>query len=313
MTGMFSPVSPQADAISELFLTVLVICGVIFVIVASVVTYAIVRSLRERARGKQPPDATENENSTLEAIWTAIPVAIVVGIFVLSVRAADEADPAEQGPPDVIVRGHQWWWEVEYPGKGVITANEVHLPVGKTVHVQVESADVVHDFWLPELSRKIDAIPGRENRILFTPRQTGRYEGICAEFCGDQHAWMRFEAVVHEPADYDAWLEAQARPADPPVSDDARAGLAVYRRETCDRCHTLRGATPGAAPIQIGPDLTHLASRRMFGAGVLANDEANLVAWLKDPQAIKEGCHMPNFQLSDEDAAVLAAYLSGLQ
>jgi len=310
---MFDPASPQATAISDLFLSVWIACAVVFVVVVAIITYAIVRAARERARGIEVRDAEEHELGWLEVVWTAIPLLIVAGIFVFSVRAANESDPSPQGPPDVIMRGHQWWWEVEYPEHGVVTANELHVPVGVTVQVQVESADVIHNFWLPALSRKIDAIPGRINHVSFRPERTGRFEGICAEFCGDQHAWMRFDTFVHEKGDYEAWLAAQALPARPPSSPVAEAGRKIYLRETCNRCHVLRGLPTEGAPVQIGPDLTHLASRRMLGAGVLTNGREHLQAWLKNPQAIKEGCHMPNFQFSDEEAAELASYLSSLR
>lgn len=313
MTGMFNPASPQAQAISELFIIVLGICAVILVVVVAIITYAIVRSLRERARGEEAPDAVEHEYVWLEAIWTAIPLGIVAVIFVLSVGAARESDPAPEGPPDVIVRGHQWWWEVEYPDKGIMSANEIHLPVDTNVHIELLSGDVIHDFWVPQLSRKIDVVPGRVHHVAFTPKQTGLYEGVCAEFCGVQHAWMRFDVVVHTAAEFEVWLAAQALPADPPQTPEGRAGLAVYQSETCNACHTLKGLPTATPPKQVGPDLTHLASRRLIGSGVLVNTKANLEKWMKDPQAIKEGCHMPDFQLSVEDADALATFLNGLQ
>lgn len=313
MTGMFNPASPQAHAISELFIVVLAICAVIFVVVVTIITYAIVRSLRERARGEEAPDAVETELVWLEALWTAIPLGIVIAIFVLSVGAARESDPTPEGPPDVIVRGHQWWWEVEYPNEGIMSANELHVAVDTKVHLELVSADVIHDFWVPDLSRKIDVVPGRVHHLVFTPEETGRYEGACAEFCGVQHAWMRFDVVVHTTEEFEAWLAAQALPAGPPATAKARSGLAVYENETCNACHTLKGLPTNAPPMQVGPDLTHLASRRLIGSGVLTNNEANLERWMKDPQAIKDGCHMPDFQLSDQDAAALAAYLHGLK
>ncbi len=313
MIGMFDPISPQAHAISDLFILVLGVCAVIFAVVTAIVAYAILRSRRERARGEAPADAVENDNHWLEAAWTAIPLLIVAGIFVLSVRVAGISDPAFEGPPDVIVRGHQWWWEIEYPGTGVITANELHIPVDQRMHLLIESGDVLHDFWVPSLSRKIDMVPGRDNHLVFAAQTPGRYEGACAEFCGDQHAWMRLEVFVHARPKFDAWLAAQALPAAPPETLDAQAGLEIYNRETCSSCHMLRGAEVVTEPVGIGPDLTHLASRNLIGAGVLVNDEANLYAWLKDPQAIKEGCHMPNFQLTDRETAQLTAYLSNLQ
>lgn len=310
---MFDPVSPQATAISHLFIAVLIICAVIFVVVVSIVTYAIVRALRERARGEQPPDGVEKENRWLEITWTAVPLAIVTGIFVFSVVTASHSDPGPEGAPDIIVRGHQWWWEVVYPKQGFATANELHLPVGQKVHLQVESADVIHDFWVPELSRKIDMIPGKENHLVFEVDRPGIYEGACAEYCGTQHAWMRIEVFARPPEEHEAWLESQAPPAAEPQNDAARAGLDLYTNETCSSCHTLRGVSSRTSPNAIGPDLTHLASRRRLGAGILNNDQESLFEWLKDPQRIKQGCLMPNFQFSDEDATSMAAYLSGLQ
>jgi cytochrome c oxidase subunit 2 len=310
---MFDPASPQAEAISQLFVAVLITCAGIFLLVVSIVTYAIVRALRERARGEQPPDAIESENRWLEITWTAIPVAIVSGIFVLSVVTAKHSDPGADGPADIIVRGHQWWWEVVYPKEGFATANELHVPVGQKVHLQIESADVIHDFWVPELSRKIDMIPGKENHVVFEVEQPGRYEGACAEYCGTQHAWMRLEVFARRPDEHEAWLAAQAQPAQAPQNGSARAGLDVYSKETCSSCHTLRGVSARTSSVDIGPDLTHLASRRLLGAGILQNDQRHLFEWLKDPQRIKEGCLMPTFQFSNKDATSLATYLSGLQ
>jgi cytochrome c oxidase subunit 2 len=310
---MFDPVSPQAGAISQLFVAVLIICAVIFVVVVAIVAYAIVRALRERARGEQPPDGVESENRWLEISWTAIPLAIVTGIFVFSVVTARHSDPDPDGPPDIIVRGHQWWWEVVYPNQGFATANELHLPVGEKLHLQIESADVIHDFWVPELSRKVDMIPGKQNHLVFEIDQAGTFEGACAEYCGTQHAWMRLQVFARSPEEHQAWLIAQAMPAKDPKSEPARAGLDLYSKETCSSCHTLRGVFKRSSPVGIGPDLTHLASRQRLGAGVLRNDQDNLFKWLKDPQRIKQGCLMPNFQLSDQDAKALAAYLGGLQ
>ncbi|MGB8223272.1 MAG: cytochrome c oxidase subunit II [Polyangiales bacterium] len=310
---MFDPVTPQADAISHLFVSVLIICAVIFLLVVSIVTYAIVRALRERAGGEQAPDGVESENRWLEITWTAVPLAIVTGIFVFSIVTAGHSDPGHDGPPDIIVRGHQWWWEVVYPKEGFATANELHIPVGQQVHLQLESADVIHDFWVPELARKIDMIPGKENHLVFEVDRPGRYQGVCAEYCGTQHAWMRLEVFARPPDEHAAWLATQAQPAQAPQNDSTRAGLDVYSKETCNSCHTLRGVSARTSPIDIGPDLTHLASRRLLGAGILQNDQGSLFKWLKDPQRIKEGCLMPNFQFSDEDATSLAAYLSGLQ
>jgi len=224
---MFDPVTPQADAISHLFVAVLIICAVIFLLVVSIVTYAIVRALRERARGEQAPDGVESENRWLEITWTAVPLAIVTGIFVFSIVTASHSDPGDDGPPDIIVRGHQWWWEVVYPKEGFATANELHIPVGQQVHLQLESADVIHDFWVPELSRKIDMIPGKENHLVFEVDRPGRYPGACAEYCGTGHSDMHTWVVVHEPGGFERRLAQQAEGTS--TLTPAQEGERLYR------------------------------------------------------------------------------------
>lgn len=307
---MFSPVSAEASAIASLFVGVLWVCAGIFLVVIAILAVALLGARRKS--GDSEP-AREQHRPWLEITWTAVPILIVMGIFGFSLHAATRAHPTPTGDPDIIVVGHQWWWEIRYPKEGVVTANEIHIPTGSPLHVQLESADVVHSFWVPQVARKMDLIPGVANRLQVHVEREGTFEGACAEFCGTQHAWMRLLVVAHPPKAYDDWLDAQRKIASPPRSATARAGRAVYERETCGNCHALRHAEGAGRGPSIGPDLTHLASRRDLGAGVAANTAENLVRWMADPQRIKQGSHMPKFQLSPSDSARVAAYLSELR
>jgi cytochrome c oxidase subunit II len=181
----------------------------------------------------------------------------------------------------------------------VVTANEIHIPVGKRLLVDLRSADVIHDFWAPELGRKIDVVPGHPNRLWIEADHGGTYLGMCAEFCGNEHAWMRFLVIADPPERFAAWLKEQAGAAPKPASADERLGAKIYRERICTNCH-LRS---------VGPDLTHLASRRTLGAGALENTPGNLAAWLHDPNDFKPGSNMPNFKLSEDEVRALVAYL----
>lgn len=209
----------------------------------------------------------------------------------------------------VDVIGHQWWWEVRYPGTDAVTANEVHIPTGERVQVIATTADVIHSLWVPRLARKIDMIPGRENRILLETPDAGSYLGQCSEFCGLQHAHMRLRVIAQAPASFRAWLANMAKPAPAPVSGRAREGERLFMSRGCGGCHELRGTE---AHGQIGPDLTHVASRSTLAAVTIANSERELTAWILDPQAIKPGNHMPDLGLSRSEAQTIAAFLKEL-
>ncbi len=184
------------------------------------------------------------------------------------------------------------------------------MPVGEPVTITLSSADVVHSFWVPNLNRKVDAIPGRENELSFTADEPGTYRGLCAEFCGLQHAKMGFLLVADEPADFDAWLQAQAQPAARPASQSARAGERVFMDRGCAACHTIAGT---GARGEVGPDLTHLASRQTIAAASLDNDRGDLGGWILDPQHIKPGAKMPGTDLSGPEVQRLLDYLQGLR
>ena len=302
----FSPSSPFAASIAHLFAITLVVCAVIGGGVAAAITYSLLR-FRARPDGDEPPQVTGNH--TLEIVWTLIPIAIVTWLFVMSIETMARSDPAADRAPDVIVTGHQWWWEARYPS-GLVTANEIHIPVGKPLLVRLESTDVIHDFWVPELARKMDAVPGHPNFFWMSADAAGAYGGACAEYCGTQHAWMRLLVIADDPASYDAWQTGQRAPASAPSGGAAARGERAFRDGACGNCHAIAGrGFDGHA----GPDLTHLAARSTLGAGVAENTPANLLAWLRDPQAIKPGSHMPDFKLSDANVDDLAAYLGALR
>jgi cytochrome c oxidase subunit 2 len=227
------------------------------------------------------------------------------------VRTIHASDPPKTGrKPDLKVIGHQWWWEAEYPQSGVITANEIHIPIGKDLLVEVDGYDVIHDFWVPELGRKIDAVPGHPNHIWIRADEPRVYQGVCAEFCGSEHTWMRMIVVAEPQAAFDAWQTAQLATPPQPSGGAAAEGLELVKTESCLNCHAISGL-PGHK--NIGPDLTHIASRRILASGAIDNSPENLFKWLKDPESIKPESHMPNFQLSDDRANALVAYMETLK
>ena len=300
-----APRSPQAGAIADLFLTTLAICAVIFLLVTGLVVYCIARF---RDRGGAEPVQVEG-HKRLEIAWTIAPVLVLVWLLVLTMRAMSLSDPPVDRAPDVTVIGHQWWWEARYPS-GVVTANEIHIPVGKPLVVRVESSDVVHDFWVPDLGRKIDAIPGRPTSIWMQASEPGTYLGACAEYCGVQHAWMRILVVAEAPDAFAAWERRELSPPLAPAPGLPARGAAVFREMTCVKCHAVGRAEDGP---RVGPDLTHLAARTTLGAGVLRNGHDELTRWLRDPQGVKAGCHMPDAQLTDEQLAALVAWFETLR
>jgi cytochrome c oxidase subunit 2 len=221
-----------------------------------------------------------------------------------------EAPAANATKMTVRVIGHQWWWEFRYPGTDVVTANELHIPARTPVRVDVEAADVIHSFWVPQLNRTIDAIPGRTNSIELYADAPGRYRGQCDEFCGLQHAHMAFYVDADPPAVFRRWLRNQERPAAAPAGAEARAGEREFLNGACSSCHAIRGTS---ARADVGPDLTHLASRSTIGALTLPNTPANLATWIADSQRVKPGNDMPNILVPPQKLRALVAYLKGLK
>jgi cytochrome c oxidase subunit 2 len=237
---------------------------------------------------------------------------LLVYIFTITVHAMQRADPdiSDDRQPDMVIVGHQWWWEARYTSSNVVAANEIHIPVGKLSLVRLESADVIHDWWVPQLGRKMDAIPGHPNLFWLGADVPGTYLGTCAEYCGAEHAWMRIRVIAQSEADFERWSEHQLEVPAQRDTGDAAEGARLFQQLTCADCHTISG-TPARADI--GPDLTHIAERQTLAAGLLENTPANLEQWLSDPQAVKPGVHMPNFEMNADQVHELTAYLETLR
>ncbi|HEY1718022.1 MAG TPA: cytochrome c oxidase subunit II [Verrucomicrobiae bacterium] len=304
---VFQPFSPEAAAISHLFILVLIVCGIILAIVIGMVGCGLI-FFRHKPGSAEPTPHFGNRK--LEITWTVGPILIVVWLFALTIRGMGNSDPAANQPPDLIVIAHQWWWEVRYPQSGVVTANEIHIPVGKKLLVRLESADVIHDFWVPELARKIDMVPGHPNHVWLEADKPGTYRGECAEFCGAEHARMRFLVIAESPAQFATWQDEEKNPAADPVTDSARQGLKVFTEMTCVNCHSIRGVSTAASAA---PNLTHLAGRETIAADALANTQTNLFRWLQNPQAVKPGCFMPVLKLTGAQMNNLVNYLEALK
>jgi cytochrome c oxidase subunit II len=307
-SNALDPQSPFARAIFDLGIVSTIILGLIFVIVAAGIVYAILR-FRARAGESDPKQIAGNKK--VEVTWLVIPFLIVLLLFALTIQAMNRGDPPPAPSPDLVVTGHQFWWQADYPASGVTTANEIHIPAGKPLSVRLESKDVLHEFWVPKLTRKMTNVPGQPNHIWLQADKPGTYIGQCSEFCGTQHAWMRIVVVAEEPAQFDQWQQAQLRLAQAPTSSATAKGLEIFRTSTCINCHAINGVA--GANSRVAPDLTHVASRRQLAAGILENTPANMRLWLKSPQHIKPGALMPDFSYSDEQLDQLSEYLSTLR
>jgi cytochrome c oxidase subunit 2 len=307
-SNALDPQSPLARAIYDLGIVSSVIFALIFVIVTGAITFSI---FRFRTRAGEPDPRQIQGNRKVVIAWTIIPFLIVIFLFLITLSAMNRADPPPAPSPDLVITGHQFWWQVDYPGSGVITANEIHIPVGKPLSVQLESADVLHEFWVPKLTRKMSNVPGQPNHIWLQADKPGSYIGQCSEFCGTQHAWMRILVVADEPAQFEEWQRAQLQPAQAASTDVTAKGLAVFQTSTCMNCHAIRGVA--GADLRVAPDLTHVGSRKQLASGMIDNTPANMRLWLKSPQHIKPGALMPDFTLTDEQLDQLATYLSTLR
>ena len=305
---VFNPQSPQARAIFNLAIVVIVVMVVIFAVVVGIVTYALLRFPRWR-EGERDPEQGEG-NKAIEIVWTAIPLVIVAILFVLSARTMGISDPPPPPRPDILIVGHQWWWEARYANSGAVVANEIHIPVGRPLALKLDAADVLHEFWVPELARKMTTVPGHPNHIWIQADKAGTYLGFCSEFCGTQHAWMHFLLVAEPEDQFEKWEQAQLVAASPPVSENAQKGLALFQQMSCVNCHAIKGTI---ATATVGPDLTHFASRKQLGAGIADNTPKHLRRWLHDPQHVNVVLKMPNFKFADEQVRQLADYIETLK
>jgi cytochrome c oxidase subunit 2 len=310
--NFLDPSGPIALRESWLFWFILIVATIIFVAVTSVLMVSIFR-FRSRPGGPEPRQL--HGNTPIEIAWTVAPsivLFLVLGGTILTMFSLGQPDG-----PAITVRaiGHQWWWEFQYPDNGgFVTADEMHIPVGQVIHIELRSNNVIHSFWVPSLAGKMDVIPGQNNAMWFKADRADTFHGECTEYCGLQHAHMNFTVVAQSASDYAAWVAQQNSPAATPTTSDQTAGQKLFNSEPCWTCHVIsgQGKTPPTAPI--GPNLTHFGSRQLIAGGVLTNTPENLKAWIHDTQAIKFGNDMPTFtQLSDQDLNSLVAYLENLQ
>ncbi len=277
----------------------------VFGVVAGSLAYVVLRFRARPGQTGEPPQVHGNDR--LEVVWTAIPIVIVLILFGLTARSLVQVNQSASGALKVEVVGYQFWWDFYYPGLGIRTSNELVLPVGVPVTVEVTSQDVIHSFWVPGLAGKRDAIPGQKTRITFTPKEPGNYYGFCAELCGPSHARMLFRVLVLPEEEFQRFV-AQAQAYTPKVAD-AR-GQEVFQ-QNCAACHGVAAKKP---PAVIGPDLGFMGNRVSLAAGIVDYTPENLKAWIRDPAAMKPGVKMPGFpQLGEEDLEALVRYLDGLR
>lgn len=302
----FSPHSPQAQAIAGVFSLVLAIAAVVFLVVLAGVVYS---TVRYRSRGITTAEPRQVFGSRkLEVMWTVAPLLIVTGLFIVTVRAMVLIDAPQDSlqSPDLVITAHQWWWEARYPN-GVVVPWDIHIPTSRRLRARVESADVIHDFWVPELARKMDAVPGRWGYIWLEADQPGSYAGTCSEFCGAEHAWMRFRVIAEPEQDFEAWLKDQAKGVAENVPGPPER---LFREKGCAKCHAVVATERNSGK---GPSLAHLASRETLGGGISRNTPENVMLWLTDPQTAKPGNRMPNTPLTAEERRALLTYLESLR
>lgn len=314
LSNIFAPESTPAKSIFDLSIFVLAITGIIFVIVFTLLVYALV-TFRSTAENADREPAQVYGSTQIELAWTIIPILTVIVLFLTTARVihAVQDHPMPANAVEVTVIGHQFWWEFRYPKLGIVTANELHIPESDPADptptlLQLLSADTDHSFWVPQLAGKTDLIPNHPNRMWLDPHRTGIFLGQCAQYCGTQHAKMLLRVSVDTPEDFAAWVRAQQQPAT--QDEKAIAGKQVFETTACINCHTIRGT---AANGRFGPDLTHLMSRTTIASGAAENTPEKLRLWIQNPDAIKPGSLMPAMKLGDADLDALVSYLETLR
>jgi len=309
------PAGPAAGSLSQIGWVVYILFGFIAIVMWILLAWAVLR--RRGSLATHEPWSEGGGQRWVLIGGFAIPFVVLSGIFVFAMERMGQF-PVHDGAhitPQIEVIGHQWWWEVRYvggpPSSQFTTANEIHIPVGRAMDISLQTADVIHSFWVPKLHGKVDMIPGQVNYIRVQADRPGRYEGQCAEYCGEQHAHMRLLVVADPPEKYEAWREAQLSDAVEPKTEEALHGRDVFNDSACALCHTIRGT---AAHGLVAPDLTHIGSRANIGANSYVNNTGNLGGWITHAQTFKPGAEMPNLTAySGMDLRALVAYLQQLK
>jgi len=307
---ILSPASPDAAAIEWLWWVLFWVCTAVFVLVMAGWTYAFLR----RRPANDAPEAEGNSIRWILITGAAIPAVILAGLTAVTVLTGARISSAAHAADGLVIEvtGHQFWWEAHYPESGVRTANEIHIPAGQPTRLRLTSNDVIHSLWVPRLHGKLDLTPGRAGDLVLNPDEPGIYRGFCAEFCGAQHALMGILIIAQPPAEFEAWLDEQARPARAPDDPERTRGLEVFTRYDCHLCHQVRGGGFDWESQGTGPDLTHLSSRTTLGAVTVENTPENLARWILDPHRIKPGVLMPATQMTGDELRALVRYLDDL-
>ena len=309
---------PQAERIGRLWDLFMLVCGGVFAAVFLVFLVAVVRAPRADAR--TPADLSmldRREPGPYRGVVVGVALSTLLLFVLLLASVWTDRALARMALVDAVhleVTGHQWWWEVRYDAErqsdAFVTANELHVPVGRPVIVTLHADDVIHSLWVPSLAGKKDLIPGRTSLMQFRADRPGIYRGQCAEFCGYQHAYMAFEVIADPPEQYAAWLARQRAEAPEPADAALKRGRDVFLRSTCVMCHAVQGTSANA---QKAPDLTHVGGRTTLAAGTLTNDREAMRRWIRDPQKIKPGVNMPASTLADADLDALVGWLESLR
>jgi cytochrome c oxidase subunit 2 len=333
LSSIFAPETTPAQSIYDVSMFVLGITGLIFVVVGGLLVYALLKFRARRDDDADREPAQVYGSNQIELAWTVIPILIVVVLFLATARVIhavqDAAKPANA--LDVTVIGHQFWWEFRYPALGIVTANELHIPVSDPAHprptfLKLLSADTDHSFWIPQLGGKTDLIPNHPNTMWMDPRRTGVFLGQCAQYCGTQHGKMLLSVTVDSEEDFDAWVRSQQQhagetevrlpstslgPGKPDSTyDSVQAGKRIFETTACINCHAVKGTVANG---RYGPDLAHLMSRKTLASGAVANTTDNLRLWIENPEAIKPGSLMPAMKLNGADLDALVRYMATLQ
>jgi cytochrome c oxidase subunit 2 len=304
------PHGTSAIHIEHLIYGIIALCTVVWLLVMVVLGTALWRTVRIDTQEPTP----ETRLTTIVTAAVGATVFVIAGMTIASFYTTRSIGLPENVSLIITIRAQQWWWQVTYDGSGATPgfqiANEIHIPVGRDVQLRLESADVIHSFWVPSLAGKQDLVPGRSNGLLLRTEEPGVYRGQCAEFCGLQHGHMALMVVAETPADYERWAASQRADARAPAESDLVAGRAAFLAKPCAACHTIRGTS---ATGTTGPDLTHVGSRLTIAAGLLETTRGSLAAWIADPQTLKPGNNMPMVPLASADLRNISAYLESLK
>ena len=304
----------QSDQILHIVFIFLIVAAVVWIAVVIVLCVSMLR----RKRGADQPLALhapfEQASGRIVSALGVVTLVIVLGLSIVSYAGQRTVFAKDEHALTLKIIGHQWWWEVRYedprPDKSFVTANEIRIPTGRPVRVELESADVIHSFWVPNLTGKMDLITGQKNELQFTAKNAGVYRGQCAEFCGLQHAHMAFAVLALSPDEFGRWRDHENENASAPVDELSKQGEQLFRGRGCALCHNIRGTLAGG---QLGPDLTHIGGRTTVAAGTLPMTPATLGAWIADPQHIKPGNYMPKMPLQSDELIAILHYLEQLK